>query len=119
NSLEAALQHDPTLHLTGSGRLLYIDPEPSLLLANPEAVDAAYPLEETFTLNSKPGSPRTIYLDFGDMVILDETGFNQLMGVPTGTVLLPYDIDGEPGSYSEEELANIQDIWARMAEDFA
>ncbi len=119
DSLEAALRHDSTLHLTGTGHLLYVDPAPLIPPGMPKPVSAPYPLETTFTLNSKPGSPRTIYLDFGDSVVLNQTAWNHELGVPNGTVLLPFDIDGNPGSFSSLELSYIQDTWARMAEDYA
>jgi len=74
------------------------------------------PLDQTFTLHSRPGSKRTIYLNFKGAT-LTNTAWNTSTS-PTITAL-PFDTDGVPYSFSTAELERIQYIWQRVAEDFA
>lgn len=76
---------------------------------------ALLPLDQTFLLNSRPGAPRTIYLNFKGAQ-LKSTAWNG--STPTLTAL-PYDLDGIPYTFSTTELQRIQYIWQRVAEDFA
>ncbi len=81
----------------------------------------AAPLSETFFLHSNPGALKIIYLDF-DGHITQNTPWN---GDPTDPespliptiVTPPYSVD-EDGTFTSHELLNIQEIWARVAEDF-
>jgi PKD repeat protein len=73
------------------------------------------PLDQTFALHSKPGSNRTIYLDFNGAT-LTGTAWNSNGNTITAK---PYDIDGAPSSFSDAELQRIQYIWQRVAEDYA
>jgi hypothetical protein len=73
-------------------------------------------LAETFELQSRPGSQRIIYLDF-DGHTLSGTGWNGGAS-PDVIELPPFSIDGDP-SFSNDELAFIQRVWQRVAEDFA
>ncbi|MBI1309979.1 hypothetical protein GC176_01630 [bacterium] len=76
---------------------------------------APYPLNETFTLHSRPGATKTIYLDF-DGHVTTGTSWN----VAYGTVVTPaYDTDGDPSSFSNIELETIQGIWERIVEDYS
>lgn len=75
---------------------------------------AVVPLDQTFTLHSRPGATKTIYLDFNGHLTPGTTGWNG--GQPFNTPA--YSIDGS-ASFSNTELTNIQDIWQRVAEDFA
>lgn len=69
---------------------------------------------QTFALNSKPNSSRTIALIFRGYDPTN-TRFEKVAGTPH---FPEYSIDNSP-SFSDEEHARIQDIWARVAEDFA
>lgn len=72
------------------------------------------PLSETFSLHSRPGATKTIYLDFTGHTT-SGTSWNT-----SGPIVTPaYDIDGDPGAFSDTERRNIQDIWARVVEDFS
>jgi len=74
-------------------------------------------LDQTFYLHSHPGANRTIYLNFtGDTIT--GTAWNASQGKST-IVATPFDLDGNPGSLSTEELQRIQYIWQRVAEDYA
>lgn len=84
-------------------------------VADPLTPDA--PLSDTFLLNSNPGATHTIYLDFnGDTTsgTIWNTNFNRGRDIVTPA----YDFTGDAG-FSDAELQRIQDIWKRVAEDFA
>jgi hypothetical protein len=66
--------------------------------------------------SSLPGANQTIYLDF-DGHITQNTQWNSYWNTPTITSPA-YDTDGNPSSFSASELADIQDAWNRIAEDF-
>jgi hypothetical protein len=83
-----------------------------VLAANPPA-----PLEDTFALHSRPGSDRTIYLDFTGHDLV-RTGWNGLAGVFDGFHLPAFSLDGDP-TFSAAERAVIQAVWQHVAEDFA
>jgi alpha-tubulin suppressor-like RCC1 family protein len=119
--LRDSLLHDSTLHVDESDSLYYVDPAPSprpnvagLAPAVPPPLQ--FPVEQTFVLHSRPGSLRTIYLDFDGEFVTGEHWTNQLDGVCYGD---PYDFDGLPNSFSSGERAAIQNAWMRVAEDYA
>ena len=87
---------------------------------SPYVVSAPYPLTQTFMLHSKPGAARIIYLDFNGRTVTG-TSWNNNPSTGTGAniVIPPYDTDGNPASFSNTERTNIQDIWRRVAEDYA
>lgn len=70
---------------------------------------------DTFLLHSRPGATKRIYLDFDGHKTLG-TWWNS--GRAKAIVTPAYDTDGKAG-FSSVELAAIQQIWARVAEDFA
>jgi len=70
------------------------------------------PLTAIPSLNSDPGAPNTLYLDFhGEPA--QQWGFYSVPATPA------YDIDGDPTTFSAQELANIQQIWAAVAEAYS
>ncbi len=74
-------------------------------------------LSQTFRLHSKPLATRTIYLDFTGHTTTG-TGWNDAaMGASFYSP--PYDVDGIPSSFSDAERTRIQQIWQRVAGDFA
>lgn len=69
---------------------------------------------------SNPAAPVTFFLDFNGHVVSNPEilaqradGINQPFYVPA------YDTDGDRTSFSAQEEAEISEIWARVAEDFA
>lgn len=112
---------DPTL------RLFFVEeshgsegPEPDLGPEEPDT-ELAAPLAATFQLESHPGSNRTIFLDFNRTEPVEGTAWNQNGQLGTGASIPidPYDTDGDPGSFSDQEMEEIQNIWQRVKEDFA
>lgn len=86
-----------------------------LTASQAEAVTGAA-LADTFTLHSKPDSTHTIYLDFdgGSLISTNSWLLNGL-----SSLLFPgWSIDSSP-SFSSTERAIIQEVWARVAEDYA
>lgn len=121
--LAKALKNDKSLRVDPKGRLLYKEaPLPADLAAEPAAPapwseSGAYPLADTFKLHSRPGSRRTIYLDF-DGHVMTGTAWNG-GSVPEVLNCPPWDLDGAPGSFNDTERTRIQQIWQRVAEDYA
>jgi len=120
----AACGRDNCLHLDRSGKPLYIcnhgpaaapgvgeDTEPYVGVA-------ALPLDQTFRLHTRPGARRVIFLDF-DGHVTRNTSWNSAFANGGDIVTPAYDTDGNPSSFSDAERRAIQDIWLRVAEDFA
>ncbi len=76
-----------------------------------------FPLADTFKLHSLPGATKRIYLDF-DGHFTTRTLWQTYFGY--GDIDTPaFSLDANYGSFTDLEKAAIQDIWARVAEDFA
>ncbi|MEJ7591182.1 MAG: zinc-dependent metalloprotease family protein [Planctomycetaceae bacterium] len=71
-----------------------------------------YPLSSIPALHSNSGAAATLYLDF-------DGHFEATWGGYTNVTTPVYDFDGDRLSFSDAELANIQAIWFRVAEDYA
>src|ERR1043166_3696202 len=119
--LRDRLLHDRHLHVDKHGRLFYADdfelPEGAATATEPAAA-ASVPLSDTFLLHSKPGAKRVIFLDFDGYVMSGNAwaaGYNG--GSPINCP--PWDIDGDPTTFSDTERTRIQEIWQRVAEDYA
>ncbi len=116
------LRDAPLLRVDGKGRLYAVDelqqplPGREPEAADPAATESLVPLGQTFTLHSRPGAQRTVYLDFNGAV-LTGTAWNT-SSRPTINAL-PFDSDGNTSVLSDPELERIQYIWQRVAEDYA
>ena len=118
--LTAMLLNDRRLKVDQRGRLFVEDELEGPLPAGPapqaasSAVSGALvPLDQTFSLHSRSGAKRTIYLNFKGAVV-SNSAWN------SGTfTALPFDLDGVPYSFSNVELERIQYIWQRVVEDYA
>ena len=74
-------------------------------------------LETTFAgLHSNPGARLSIYLDFDG-----HTQEHWPSQVPSGgrTVTIPPFFPGVPWTWTTSQLAKVEDVWRRAAEDFA
>ena len=66
--------------------------------------------------SSLPGANHTIYLDF-DGHVTENTSWNSYFG--KSTITSPaYNTDGDAANFSSSELAEIEQAWQRVAEDF-
>lgn len=90
-------------------------PSPAAIaaMANAPAMPAQFPLADTFKLHSLRTATKRIYLDFDGHTTNDPDWNN---GVAFTTPA--YSVDATP-TFSDTELENIQEIWARVAEDFS
>lgn len=99
-----------------NGRAFAACPAPTRQSVTTAAVPTpAFAEADTFLLHSRPGATKRIYLDFDGHTTVG-TWWNS--GRTTPIVTPAYDTDGKAG-FSSLELAAIQQIWARVAEDFA
>ena len=73
---------------------------------------AANPLSSIPILNSNPTAIAKVYLDFDGEPATNWDGYS-VSATPA------YDTDGDPSTFSDGELANIQQIWARVSEKYA
>jgi hypothetical protein len=116
--------HDKDLWLDPDENLLYLCRfDISAADALPEQAASTMPsvplpLDQTFLLHSMPGASRVIYLDF-DGHVTSGTVWNNNFNGGADIISSPYDFNGNTGSFSDTELSRIQNIWARVAEDFA
>src|SRR5262249_48013815 len=72
-----------------------------------------YPLSSVASHSSLPGAPATIYLNF--------TGYDMGSQQWGSSSYFPgstpaYDVDGDPNTFNQRELSNIDEIWSRVAE---
>ncbi|MDM4015527.1 choice-of-anchor D domain-containing protein [Roseiconus lacunae] len=77
---------------------------------------APFALDQTFSLNSRPDSNFTIYLDF-DGHVTTGTSWNSAYGF--SEIIHPNYWGGTGGDFSNNRLELIQEIWQVVAEDFA
>ena len=122
---QKAAKCDKHLHIDRAGHLHYVCKAEVVLQGsttpwgtNGPTFTAPYPDAQTFTLHSKAGATKVIYLDFKGHTTTG-TLWNSSYTAGANIVTPPYDIDGTPSSFSTQELANIQVIWQSVAEDFA
>jgi hypothetical protein len=116
------LANDDSAYLDSSGQLFFADfdwngeaPEPAA--PAPERIIDAQPPANAFALHSRPGSSKTIYLDFdGDTTT--NSGWTDSEGLTTKTVP-PFDRDGVPGSFNDTERNYIINVWQSVSEDYA
>ncbi len=118
NELRGLLQRDHSLWVDRDGRLFYVCPG---LQATEQAVTGVsvgttdvspFPYDQTFHLHSRPGSGKVIYLDF-DGYDASTTSWG------ADAIARPFDIDGDPNTFSTTERDRIVYIWQRVAEDYA
>jgi PKD repeat protein len=113
------LRTDRSAWIDRTGRLLFIDEFPEAAGEEPQLPEGAapFPLEDTFTLHSRPGASRVIYLDF-DGHVTTGTAWNASSGVDP-IVSPPYNREGDSSTFTDLELEYIQKMWRQVAEDFA
>lgn len=117
---DAIVHEDPTASIDSNGNLYYTEPVPSAAAVRARkavpALAPQFPLSQTFQLHSAPGSNRTILLDF-DGATVSGTAWND-EGLPNGNHPA-WTLDGNASTFNDNERTLIQEIWQRVAEDFA
>lgn len=111
------MPEDHSLWVTGCGRHLYIDFAVTEQGWESTSPIPEYPLSETFSLESNPGADMTIYLNAQGRLV-DGAAWLELTGT-TALQVPAWDTDGDPESFSDAELADIQATWADLAEAYA
>ena len=74
-------------------------------------------VSSAFTLHSKPGATRIMFLDFDGHTITN-TAWNDSDGVSSWEAQA-FDTDGNADTFSAGEIDAIKSIWRRVAEDYA
>jgi hypothetical protein len=72
---------------------------------------------DTFTLHSRPGASKVVFLDF-DGHTISNTAWNSNGGLPV-YYARAYNTEGSDTDFSEKERNDIAEIWHRVAEDLA
>jgi hypothetical protein len=117
---------DESVKIGKSGRAFVIEPllsEADMRAATERAVPVhtSISVADAFSLNSRPGSPRTIFLDLnGHNVSGSYWDDNDIFGSSGASRAIPgYNIQGDSNNYSTLERQNIIEMWSSVAEDFA
>ncbi len=121
-----ALAQDRTLWLDRCGKEFYVERRvadagasaaTTAAAAGPASATATVPLADTFTLQSRPGAARTIYLDFTGGTVTG-TAWNSSYGA--SIAVEPFSITAPADTaFSDAELTEIQRAWQVVAEDYA
>ncbi len=118
-SFRKMLAEERSLRADPSGRLHHVCAGAYVSSAGAVTVtQAEYPPEQTFALHSRPGASKVIYLDFNGHTT-SGTSWNKAYAGGADFVTPAFDRDGNPAVFNDQELACIQAIWKRVAEDFA
>ena len=114
-TLRELLAADRTAWVDETGRLFYVEPDQATAPTAPPTEAAAYPYAASFTLHSRPTATRKVFLDF-DGHRVQSSAWNDV----THPVIdvAAYTMDADP-AFSQAELDVVQEVWARVAEDYA
>lgn len=84
--------------------------------AEPLVAQASVPISSPPARSSRPGAESVIYLDFNGHTVTG-TAWNTSLG-RTSIQCVPFDLDGDPTTFSDAEQAAIIEVWERVAEDY-
>jgi hypothetical protein len=116
--LKQQLISDESLWVDTCGELFFQE-EDEIPVDPPQlAPTLVFPAEQTFLLHSKVGAGKVIYIDFNGELI-SGTAWNASFTSGQDIAAPAFDIDGAPGTFSNEERAIVQNVWLRVAEDYA
>jgi Metallo-peptidase family M12B Reprolysin-like/Fibronectin type III domain len=119
--LLAKFADDPTAYLDSSDRVFVAEAFDlaAPIAGLPETAFAVGPqvTGDAFALHSRPGSSKTVYLDF-DGAVTTNSAWNNSYSIPT-IVSSPFDRDGSPTTFNTTERQYIIDVWRVVSEDFA
>ncbi len=113
--LTELLTTDPSAWLDTAGAVFFKEGVATAPADDP--VSAQAPLSKTFQLHSKPGSTKTIFLDF-DGATASATGWHASHPA-TPTSQPAWDTGGNAAVFDDAERTAIQTIWESVAEDYA
>ncbi len=116
-ALAKLLRTDSSLWVDPTGMLHVKEPLPTQPVENATTPQPGpFPNQSTFTLHSRVGAAKTIFLDFDGGPVAG-TAWNNFYTIPT-TSQPAFDLDGNPATWSQAEHDTIQSIYQRVAEDF-
>ena len=126
--LNYRLGADKSLKVDKNGYLLYADPAPAAgalaagafadMASGAAAAAALAPLTDTFKLHSLPGAAHIVYLDFlGEVMHANAWTASQNGGADI--VAPAFSIDADRTTFTDAELTVVQQVWQRVAEDYA
>ena len=129
DQLRQELLRNNGLRLSSSGHLIQLSAgarskgtarSAAVGLAVSPSSAAAVPLGQTFQLHSKPDALKTVYLNFqGASLDANDHLLVSLLDLTAATIdVPPFSIDNDP-AFSDAERQLVQEIWQRVAEDFA
>ena len=112
--LARTLRGDLSLAVDREGNIVAFCPEAPEPAPTPETIPEPgdFPLSDAFTLNSRPGAKKTIYLDF-DGYFSTGNAWGHTIDFPS------YNTSGSSNNFSNGELNEIIGQWLQVAEDFA
>jgi hypothetical protein len=121
--LKKLLLEDHSAWLSVEGQLFYQEDAPAEAttqsgLTALAALAPAYPTAQTFTLHSRAGAARTVFLDFDGAMVVD-TGWNTGDRAMANATHIGYDSDGNPMTFTSTEHAFVQAVWREVAESYA
>ena len=89
------------------------------VVANPPAPEQLNPLTAIPKLNSNPGAPVTIYLDFDGHTETQDWPSVRGDGQTSPVVTPVFDVDNDFTTFSDDELQKIEEMWYRVSEDYS
>jgi subtilisin-like proprotein convertase family protein len=94
----------------------FIAPEGYVSQPDPVDPNSRVTQTEVFSLHSRPGASKRIFLDF-DGAITAGTAWNS--GGPSTIVTPAFDIDNNPNAFTQAEIDKMYNIWERTVEFFS
>ena len=88
--------------------------------ASLEILEVRQLLVAPILLNSRPGAPVTLFLDVDGSSVDDPGWISFRTDGQTGPIITPsFDLDGDVTTFNAEETQWVEEIWNRVAEDYA
>ncbi len=93
---------------------------PSKCRTSFESLEVRQLLVAPILLSSRPGAPVTVFLDVDGHIETDQGWINFRGDNQTGPIDTPaFDLDGDPTTFNAAETQWVEEIWYRVAEDYA
>lgn len=121
NRFSIPVEDYETIDVDVDGGVFYVEPPAGeettgeAGTATTDSLAATLSATDAFSLHSKPGASKVIFLDFDGHTIMG-TAWN---GSVATYEALPYDRNSDPYNFSDAELTDIAAIWHRVADDFS
>ena len=118
----ARLLEDPTTVVTRPGLVAFRDELAQRTEPASISQRLVVPAADTFTLHSRPGSQRTIYLDFDGVTLSDGSNGYGAAWIGSGMAAGAYggwSLDSDYSTFSTTERGVVQAVWQRVSEDYA